>query len=576
MKKLILLLITASLVACGGGSGNSGQPAPQPAFSPEVTNLSSMKLVDASGAPLANASVTITPVTAGAQMAAPAMVMTSAVDSQNLTTDQYGNLTLNDLAPGTYKLTITIGGVTVTSIIEITSGNADESATVAAPVVLEEGGAVSLQDEFGENLAVFASISGVVYSATGPVSGAQISVSGGEATNGPVASDVTDENGRYLLIINVSLDKLEAMESATLRIVKDGFINLTHTFNTTTALAFVGQNYSLQAATAGGVSVMYSDDFNQTANGATCGTWTTSALALDDGIIDETPDIQPTMLVEGAEPDMINLWHQHGAGLNITNSALTENLVKLAPDDSSAGKIPEPFGTGACWYGQAAGNNISTGTGNFLGTFNSTQGGDDLDGGESDEANGGVLVSPILDLTNETAPLALSFRTWWEIESVNPNENGFDLMIIEYSLNGGDTWNSLARLNPLTDPVSGCIDRAPLPFSNRGFNRAPAWLWQEPIDISELAGEANAKIRFVFRTQDELYNGFRGWLIDDVRITGEQGTFPRYHGGNESPDEDFSDSCGGDNGSGDVQLMQSGSRPGRNIDRPEPVKNMVR
>src|SRR5690606_40822041 len=92
--KLILILITASLVACGCCSGSSSQPAPQPAFSPEVTNLSSMKLVDASGASLANASVTITPVTAGAQMAAPAMVMTSAADSQNLTTDQHGNLTL--------------------------------------------------------------------------------------------------------------------------------------------------------------------------------------------------------------------------------------------------------------------------------------------------------------------------------------------------------------------------------------------------------------------------------------------------------------------------------------------------
>src|SRR5690606_8071386 len=124
MKKLILLLITASLVACGGGSGNSGQPAPQPAFSPEVTNLSSMKLVDASGAPLANASVTITPVTAGAQMAATAVVMTSAADSQDLTTDQNGNLTLNDLAPGNYTLTITVGSVTVTSTIVIEANNA--------------------------------------------------------------------------------------------------------------------------------------------------------------------------------------------------------------------------------------------------------------------------------------------------------------------------------------------------------------------------------------------------------------------------------------------------------------------
>lgn len=572
MKKLILLLITASLVACGGGSGNSGQPAPQPApqpaFSPEVTNLSSMKLVDASGAPLANASVTITPVTAGAQMAATAMAMTSATDSQNLTTDQDGNLTLTDLAPGNYTLTITVGSVTVTSTIVIKANNAASDTTVAAPVIVDGNTVTPLQDADGNNLAVFASISGVIYSTSGPVSGAQISISGGAETNGAVASDVTDAEGRYLLIINVSLEKLAAMQSAKLRVVKDGFINFSQDFNPTTALAFIGQNVALQPATTGSNAVVYIDNFNQTLSGATCGGWTTTALSNDY----YNSEYQGVAAADAST--LTNLWHTHRAGLAITNAALDDNLVQLAPDDSSAGKIPEPFDGGACWYGQATGGDI--GTGNFLGNFELTQGGDELFGGESDRPNGGVLVSPTIDLTNTTAPLALSFRTWWEIESVNPNENGFDLMIVEYSLDDGSTWNDLARLNPLSDPESGCIDRAPLPFSNRGFNRAPAWLWQEPIDISELAGEANTKIRFVFHTQDELYNGFRGWLIDDVRITGEQGTFPRYHGSNESPDEDFSDSCGGDNGSGDVQLMQSGSRPGRNIDRPEPVKNMVR
>src|SRR5690606_33103050 len=160
--KLILILITASLVACGCCSGSSSQPAPQPALSPEVTNLSSMKLVDASGASLANASVTITPVTAGAQMAAPAMVMTSAADSQNLTTDQYGNLTLNDLAPGTYTLTITVGSVTVTSTIVIEANNAASNTTVAAPVIVDGDTVTSLQDEDGSPTAIFASISGVI------------------------------------------------------------------------------------------------------------------------------------------------------------------------------------------------------------------------------------------------------------------------------------------------------------------------------------------------------------------------------------------------------------------------------
>src|SRR5690606_37618088 len=426
MKKLILLLITASLVACGGGSGSSSQPAPQPAFSPEVTNLSSMKLVDASGAPLANASVTITPVTAGAQMAATAMVMTSAADSQNLTTDQDGNLTLNDLAPGTYTLTITVGSVTVTSTTVIEANNAASNTTVAAPVIVDGDSVTPLQGVNGENLAIFASISGVIYSTSGPVTGAQISISGGAETNGAVASDVTDAEGRYLLIINVSLDKLAAMEKAILRVVKDGFISVSQDFNPTTALAFIGQNVALQPATTGSNAVVYSDNFNQTLSGATCGDWTTTALSNDY----YNSEYQGVAAADAST--LTNLWHTHTAGLNITNAAFTANLVQLAPDDNSNGTIPEPFDGGACWYGQAGSDNV--GTGNFLGTFESTLGGSELNGGTSDRENGGVLVSPTIDLTNEAAPLALSFRTWWEIESVNPNENGFDLMIVEYSL----------------------------------------------------------------------------------------------------------------------------------------------
>src|SRR5690606_34197784 len=481
-----------------------------------------MKLVDASGAPLANASVTITPVTAGAQMAATAMVMTSAADSQNLTTDQDGNLTLNDLAPGTYTLTITVGSVTVTSTIVMEANNAASNTTVAAPVIVDGDSVTPLQGVNGENLAIFASISGVIYSTSGPVTGAQISISGGAETNGAVASDVTDAEGRYLLIINVSLDKLSAMQSAKLRVVKDGFINFSQDFNPTTALAFIGQNVALQPATTGSNAVVYSDNFNQTLSGATCGGWTTTALSND------YYNSEYQGLAAADASTLTNLWHTHTAGLNITNAAFTANLVQLAPDDSSAGKIPEPFDGGACGYGQATGNDL--GTGNCLGTFESTQAGSELYGGTSDRENGGVLVSPTIDLTNEAAPLALSFRTWWEIESENPNESGFDLMIVEYSLDNGSTWNDLARLNPFTDPESGDINRFPLPFSNRGFNRAPAWLWQEPIDISALAGAPTAKLRFVFSTEDGLYNGFRGWLIDDVRITREQGTFPLYEG----------------------------------------------
>ncbi|PIQ39509.1 MAG: hypothetical protein COW58_11260, partial [Thalassolituus sp. CG17_big_fil_post_rev_8_21_14_2_50_53_8] len=202
---------------------------------------------------------------------------------------------------------------------------------------------------------------------------------------------------------------------------------------------------------------------------------------------------------------------------------LTNDLVLLAPDDTSAGKVPDPLSNRACWYGQAASGGVTQG--NFLGEPEEPQ--EELDGGTSLTPNGGAIVSPDIDLSAETGPLSLTFRTWWEIEAVNPNENGFDLMTIEYSTDDIQ-WTPIARLNPLSDPVGlDDQDRAPLPYSNRGYNKAPAWLWQEPIDISDLAGE-QIKLRFRFNTQDELYNGFRGWLVDDISIKREAGTFPRY------------------------------------------------
>ncbi|WP_028671046.1 hypothetical protein [Saccharospirillum impatiens] len=80
----------------------------------------------------------------------------------------------------------------------------------------------------------------------------------------------------------------------------------------------------------------------------------------------------------------------------------------------------------------------------------------------------------------------------------------------------------------------------PLPFSNRGYNKAPAWLWQEPIDISDYTGE-QLRLRFTFDTVDELYNGFRGWLVDEVRILNQAGTFPRWTGGEGFGDLQFSE-----------------------------------
>lgn len=512
-KYLLLNLLSVLLVACGSESNDDTDqtdlqidPPTEIEFSPEAAQVSEIRLVDAAGYPLANAMVEISLIDEEPSteqfLVSGSPVVASA--TQNASTDQFGNLTVDDLEPGRYTVSVTVGGITVTSSLVINTDNASTGVTLAAPLIDEGDGFASL-----EGLAIFASISGVIYDDQGPVAGAQIEISAGSETNGAITSDITNENGEYTLIINVSsaLD----LTSATLRIVKEGYTLLSVNFNPTTSSGFVGENFGLEE-NDGDMEIIYSENFEQTSDGSICGAWTLQNI--------ESADFQ-----DGIETEFLtNLWHSHDSGLSIKNAALTANYVQLAPDDKSMGLVPDPYDQHACWYGKAVGSDESVG--NFLSEPIDFP--VDLDGGESVVANGGAIVSPTLDLTAEEGPLALTFKTWWEIESVNPNESGYDLLIIETSIDGGNNWDDLARLNPLSDPNTGDLDRDPIPFTTRGFNRAPEWVQQELIDISHLAGESNVNIRFLFLTYDELFNGFRGWLVDDVQVTRQAGTFPHY------------------------------------------------
>src|SRR5690606_37458134 len=75
----------------------------------------------------------------------------------------------------------------------------------------------------------------------------------------------------------------------------------------------------------------------------------------------------------------------------------------------------------------------------------------------------------------------------------------------------------LGRLNPFQDPELS--DRDMIPFTSGGFNRPPVW---RPVqfDLSAYRGQT-VRLLFRFSTEDPYYNGFRGWLIDDVRVTNE-------------------------------------------------------
>lgn len=125
----------------------------------------------------------------------------------------------------------------------------------------------------------------------------------------------------------------------------------------------------------------------------------------------------------------------------------------------------------------------------------------------------GYMISPEINLTTQSEA-SLSFWTWFEIESVNPNQYGYDIMEIIVMETGG-TETSLGRLNPYSDPILD--DRAALPFTSGGFNKAPLWVMTE-YNLTDFVGQT-IQLKFEFRTVDGLYNGFRGWFVDNVLVT---------------------------------------------------------
>ncbi len=159
-----------------------------------------------------------------------------------------------------------------------------------------------------------------------------------------------------------------------------------------------------------------------------------------------------------------------------------------------------PQGSFAAWYGQPS-------TGNYIGT--QAAGDAALSGGTSTTPNTGTFVSPPFTVP-DVPTVSLKFKTWWEIESVNSSI--FDLMSIELRNTTTDVVSALGRLNPATDP--GGLPAQP--FTSGGFNVAPVWQ-DVTFDISTFRGQ-NVQLRFDFNTGDNLYNGFRGWIVDDVRV----------------------------------------------------------
>ncbi|HDG68148.1 MAG TPA: hypothetical protein ENG11_03270, partial [candidate division Zixibacteria bacterium] len=122
------------------------------------------------------------------------------------------------------------------------------------------------------------------------------------------------------------------------------------------------------------------------------------------------------------------------------------------------------------------------------------------------------LVSPIFN-TAGFSSVYMSFWTWWEVECIDIY--AFDVMEVSISVDGGP-WTPIDTINPPFSRLPGWHENDS--YSSGGYLSYGRWvLWT--YDLSAYAGH-QIQVKFHFYTVDQLYNAFRGWLIDDFYIGG--------------------------------------------------------
>ncbi len=334
------------------------------------------------------------------------------------------------------------------------------------------------------------SVSGrVVDKNNDPIEGAVVSISGGMYTNGYFASTTTNAQGAFGIgVIPIEMSGY-TIPYFTLKASKSGYrfaiLDCVKIYeNQTTG------NQILKLKPIGNLTAIWSDNFEKAGNWEANGLWRRQANA------------------------------------DIKNAAYPK-YVSLGPDDYTEGAIPQAYQGNYCyWYGVANPADVpdnmadSTGIGNFM----SKQVVNDnlLSGGTSDYSNSGTLTYTDSISLKGRSEASLNFYSWWEIEGVNPNASGFDLMIVR--VDTGDGFFDWVKLNPYSDPIDA--DRNHKAYTSTGFNRKPIWVNYD-VDLTPFAGK-KIRIQFFFDTRDNLFNGFRGWFIDDLKVYPVAGSITGY------------------------------------------------
>lgn len=391
------------------------------------------------------------------------------------------SLTVNTDANGNFALGLSVGEY---SLNVSKSGYQDYSSSFFVDFITSTVEIYPSLSPAGQTIAV-GSVSGKVTDfGNTPLAGTVVTISGGSQTNGVFAAAETDSNGFYTIEAVPVLDTLgENIVSYTLTAFKDFFTSSSQTGISVTANTNTS-NIDFSLINESVSSVIFSDSFE------TDKSWT---AVISDTITTDTVK-----------------WQRTQNPSSIVNSAVSA-YVTLPPGDTSGGALPSPpTGSWVMWFGNPSG-------GNYMGAQVVS---DTLKSGgtsESIDGHGGEVDSPLIAIPSASSP-ELRFKSWFEIEGVNPNESGFDRMRIFVISSLNPDGDQILLINPFADPVVD--DRDDKPYTSAGFNKVPIWV-PYSVDLSAYKG-LNIRVVFIFDTEDFLYNGFRGWLIDDVIIVDKE------------------------------------------------------
>ena len=356
--KIIMVTGVLGLTACGGSDRDeTGNVPPEPVADAMVQkSVEELTLLDVNNLSLNAASIQILSDEEWQKVQASSLKMATDIltvdDSEQLfppinslptathfkgqsyLANAQGIVKLPKLAAGTYYVLVTKNGQSAVSAFLIHPKNTNKSIVLNVVLNCLDQDCQTLSDA-PVNDAVVGTLSGQVIYKGKPLANAQVALSGGAATNGAFVSAITDANGYFTLSFNVSNALLEALKNATLTISGIGINTITKKV-TVIASSASGYQFEVLPETAS-ADAIWRETFE--ADSATRNAWTV------------------------AQPSVANVdWQLLNKGHNIRNNQVNQR-VRLAPNDQSQGKVPEPLqGNTAYWYGDKV-------NGNFIGAL---------------------------------------------------------------------------------------------------------------------------------------------------------------------------------------------------------------